>query len=66
MATNEEIKKYSEILSKNSIKCKCGHSIAMNPELNKQICTWCGNYIFRTPKDEFQYRLIQNLKKVNK
>ena len=58
-----EIIKYAHILTENSVKCKCGHTIAMNPKLNKEICSWCGNYVFKTKKDEFDYRTKGMLKK---
>ena len=61
MKSIKEIEKISKVITDNSIKCNCGHSIAMKPGLNKQICTWCKNYVFRTPRDEFNYRMREKL-----
>ena len=61
MKTIKEIEKICKVITDNSIKCKCGHSIAMKPGLNKQICHWCGMYVFRTEKDEFNYRMREKL-----
>lgn len=42
-------------------KCKhCGHTQQVHHLLDKVICRWCHNYIFRSEVDEFKYRLKQN------
>lgn len=64
--TNKEIKKYHDVLVENKIKCKCGHSISIPPHLDKVICDWCGVYVFRNAKAEFNYRTMEQLRKVNK
>ena len=46
----------------NKVKCKCGKSVEFWSEERKVICTWCGNYVFRTPKEEFGYRMKGLLK----
>lgn len=61
----EDIKKgiyYAE----NSIKCaNCGHSMLLGRK-NKRVCTWCYHYIFKDKKQEFEYRLKEQLMKINK
>ncbi|MBR6907729.1 hypothetical protein IKN40_04485 [bacterium] len=54
---DKELLKYCDVMTKNKIKCKCGHSIILPPHLNKVICNWCNNYVFRSKKDEFEYRI---------
>ena len=51
-----------EKLAKHKRYCKnCGHSqIVIN--VDKTICTWCGHYIFRDDKAEFEYKLKQKIK----
>jgi len=65
--TEKEMERYRSILSDNSIKCKCGRNETIPPHLNKVICSWCGNYVFRTPKEEFKHRMrekmVQNARK---
>ena len=40
---------------------KCGHSLQVIRR-NKAFCEWCGRYIFKDKKDEFEYRLKEKLK----
>ena len=49
---NEDIRMYS-----NFVKCeKCGHSIDLKGK-EKQLCIFCGRYIFRDKQEEFKYRM---------
>ena len=64
MLTIKEVKKYSEILTKNKIKCKCGHSVLISPNKDKIICQWCGNYVFKNEKLEFKFRVKEIINKV--
>lgn len=64
MLTIKEIRKYSEIITRNKIKCKCGHSISIPPHLEKCVCHWCGNYVFRNKNDEFKFRLKEMMNNV--
>lgn len=43
-------------------KCKYGRRIVIPKWVDKQLCDWCGNYVFKSKKDEFQYRLGEKLK----
>ena len=47
----------------NKVKCKCGKTVEFWTNEKKVICEWCGNYVFRTKKDEFDYRMKGMLKK---
>lgn len=49
--------KYSRELLQKRIKCNCGHSIYIPPHMDKVICNWCGNYVFKDKKTEFSFRL---------
>ena len=37
----------------------CGHSKSIPIFIEKVICEWCGNYVFRDEKVKFKYRLEQ-------
>ena len=50
-----EEKRYYDELSKYKRTCKCGHIAVVVKD--KKICTWCGNYIYKSKKDEFKDRL---------
>lgn len=52
---------------KNKRWCKhCGHSIIFpkTSKLDKMICTYCGHYIFKNDKIEFETLLKKSIKKV--
>ena len=52
----EDIKK-GIFYAKNSIQCaNCGHKMLLGRK-NKRVCTWCGHYIFKDKREEFEYRL---------
>lgn len=60
---NKEIIKYAEEISKGKIKCRCGHSVIIPPNINKVICHWCGKYVFKDKKAEFEYRIKEQFNK---
>lgn len=55
----EEQKRFSEITN-DTIKCSCGHSILT--EKKKVLCYWCGKYVYKDKKLEFQEKLKASLK----
>lgn len=43
--------------TKNSVKCEhCGHTEFLGKQ-NYKICSWCGYYIFKNKKIEFNFRM---------
>jgi len=45
------------LYAKNSTKCSnCGHTMLIGRK-EKKICTWCGRYVFKDKKKEFEYRI---------
>ena len=60
--TFTSIIKLSEVESQMKIKCKhCGHTMLLG-KADKLPCTYCGYYIFKDEKTEFQYRLKEKMK----
>ena len=59
----ENPRKYASILNKNRIKCSCGHSNVIPAKMDKVLCTWCGNYVFRDKKAEFEYRMNEEMRR---
>lgn len=54
----QEIMKYTSNLSEHMYQCeKCGRKEIIRAGETKKLCTHCGNYIFKTKKDEFIYRM---------
>ncbi len=50
--------------SKNKFVCKeCGHKQLVPVFMGKNLCDCCGRWVFRNPKDEFEYRMKEKLKK---
>ena len=55
--------KLLEVISNNTVKCKCGHSISFLDKSEKKICNWCGNYVYKNKKLEFIEKLSFYLRK---
>lgn len=55
--------KMMQKLKVNNVKCQCGHTNTMNIREDKMICKWCGNYVFRNKRAEFEYRLRERINK---
>lgn len=48
----------------NQYECKnCGHKQLVPKFMEKNLCDWCGVYVFREEKDEFKFRLKERLMK---
>lgn len=57
----ENPEKFAYIMNKNRKKCKCGHSLQLPAKLDMTVCSWCGNYVFRDKKAEFQFRMKERM-----
>lgn len=61
MTYNEDTKKFNS-MSKNRVRCKCSHTVII-VRVDRLICSHCGNWIYRTPQLEFEYKMKEHLKK---
>lgn len=43
----QSIEKIHYERTRNTYKCKCGHSIPIRPCIESVICSWCGHRVFR-------------------
>lgn len=59
---NEEFQRQSDEYAKVKVQCKCGHKTVIPFRVDKQICRWCGHYVFRDKKEEFKYRMKEKMK----
>lgn len=59
----ENPKEWANVIAEHSTKCKCGHSIVFPNKTDKVICSYCGNYVFKDKKVEFNYRLQEEMRK---
>ena len=56
--TFKEIEKYQEEINKYKYQCKnCGRKKIIPAYVEKQLCDWCGHYVYKSAKDEFKDRL---------
>ena len=57
-----------EEATKYKYRCKCGHTVVIYPfeGTNKKLCRWCNRYVFKSSKDEFEYRFKTALLKSRK
>lgn len=46
-----------EYTSMCSRKCKCGHTVTIYNRFKREICSYCGRYVFLDKKTEFDYRV---------
>lgn len=60
--TNKEFNNMSNNYEKVKYQCKhCGHKVVIPYWVDKQLCSWCGNYVFKNKKDEDLYRIKEKL-----
>ena len=64
MLSAKEFSNMSNEYDKVKYRCKCGHRVVIPKWVDKQLCKWCGNYVFKNEKDEFEYRLKEKMKEV--
>lgn len=56
----DDVMKLHEEFSKLNVTCKnCGHRLYIPTRQEREICSWCGKYVFRDEKEEFKYRLLE-------
>lgn len=46
MLTTKEYKRMTDEYDKVKYKCKCGRRVVIPKWVDKQLCDWCGNYVF--------------------
>lgn len=61
MKSYREIIKYGDAINKFKYNCKCGRKVVMPNNVDKKICSWCGNYVFKNKRQEFKYRIKERL-----
>lgn len=63
LLSTKEWKKLTDELSKIKYTCKCGHRVYIAYSQDKKLCSWCHNYVFKTKRDEFNFRMAEMLKR---
>lgn len=62
LLTEKEFKRMTDEYDKVKYRCTCGHRVIIPARVDKQICSWCGNYVFKNNQEEFKYRLKEKIK----
>ena len=62
--TDKEYSRMTEEYDKVKFRCKCGHKVIIPIWVDKQICRWCGMYVYRNKQIEFRNKMKVLLKEV--
>lgn len=57
----KEDSKRFKYISNYRVKCKCGHTMIMS-KADRTICSYCGNWIYKTPAIKFRYEMKEKLR----
>lgn len=57
----ENPEKYANVLINARRKCNCGHTIVIPACVDMVLCNWCGNYVFKDKKTEFEFRMKERM-----
>ena len=60
----ETPKKYSAAINKIKIQCKCGRKVVVPVFVDKQLCSWCGHYVYRNKCLEFKEKLRMKMREI--
>ena len=59
----KRFKRLTQVYDEVKYRCRCGHRVVIPKGVDKQLCDWCNNYVFKTKQDEFKYRLKEKMNK---
>ena len=60
MSYRDDTKRFKE-LDKYKVRCKCSHTMII-AIADRTICSYCGNWVYRTPEIEFKYKMKEFMK----
>lgn len=68
MKSYKDIEKLAQERIKEKIVCKkCGCRSNLIPSrMDRVLCNWCNNYVYRTPELEFKCKLQEQIRKREK
>lgn len=61
MNFKQDTKRFREF-EKYKVRCKCSHTFIIS-RVDRALCSHCGNWVYRTPKLEFKYKILEKIKK---
>ena len=59
---NDNVRKIMNERTNHRYYCKCGHTVIIRPNVDKILCHWCNNWVFKDKQEEFKYRLKEKMK----
>ncbi|MBO5138710.1 MAG: hypothetical protein J6B89_03610 [Bacilli bacterium] len=62
---DKEFQRQSDCYDEIKFKCKCGHRTVIPRWVEKQICSWCGHWVYRNKKTEFKDKLKERMVRIN-
>lgn len=62
---NDDFQKLADSYNKLKYMCKCGHKVIIPKHIDKNICSWCGRYVFKSKQDELKFRLEERMRRLN-
>lgn len=62
LLTKKEFSRMADEYDKVKYMCKCGHKVVIPAWVDKQVCSWCKRYVFKSKKDEVLYRIKERMK----
>lgn len=63
LLTEKEYERMTEEYDKVKYRCKCGHRVIITSKQDKNLCDWCGHWVFKNKKDEFMFRVKEKIRK---
>lgn len=62
--TDIELDRQADELDKVKVRCKCGHRVIIPHWVDKQLCHWCHNYVYKDKSLEFKERLKEAKRRI--
>lgn len=59
----KELIKYNDEAQRHTVTCECGHRVIIPENRKYRICSWCGIKVYKSEKDKFKEKLINQMKK---
>lgn len=58
----KEYERMTQEYDKVKYRCKCGRRVIIPYNVDKQICSYCNRYVFKSKNEEFKYRVKEKMR----
>ncbi len=62
----EQDSKRLKELSKIKYKCKCSHTVTIPVFVDRNKCSYCGNFVYKDDRIRFKYKLAEAIIKLRR